>query len=121
MDKVETPEKIRAAAYYNPNTGYIAEAPTHLQASSEMAQRGEMFPPVGQSPVQEGFVTTTGRFVLNAEGEHIARASRQVPEGYEKTSEERVLGRVAAEHIDMISEGEVKNGEGKREESPADI
>lgn len=96
-------EKVRAAAYYNPNTGYIAEAPMHFQAAAEMVKYDVMFPFVGQQPVQEGFVTTTGRFVLNAEGERVARAAKQISKGYQKTSHERVLGRVAAEHIEMVT------------------
>ena len=93
-------ERIRAAAYYNPTTGQIAEGRIHAEAAAEMGrQGGTIFTKEGEPPVQEGFVTTRGRFVSNQEGEQIARQAKQVPEGYEKTSEERVLGRIAAEHI----------------------
>ena len=90
-------EKIKAAAYYNPNTGEIGEGITHAQAAADL--KGGVAVPEGQKPVQEGFVTESGKFVTNKEAEAIAKKSGQIKKDYELTQEERILGRPTAESI----------------------
>ena len=94
-------EKIRAAAYYNPNTGEISEGLTHVHAAANMK---EMFPVIKEGKpmpksIQEGFVTTTGRFITNEQAEELAKKAGQLPKGYKLTQEERILGRPTAQNI----------------------
>ncbi len=89
------PARIRAAAFYNPNTGEIAEGVTHAQAAAKM----DITVPEGQKPVREGFVTEDGKFVTNKEAEVIAKKSGQIKKGYKLTQEERILGRPTAQSI----------------------
>ena len=90
-------EAIRAAAFYNPNTGKTGEGRTHGEAAANL--EGGITVPEGQEPVQEGFVTTTGRFVSNEEAAEIAKKSKQLSKDYKLTQEERILGRPTAQNI----------------------
>jgi hypothetical protein len=90
-------EKIRAAAFYNPNTGEIAEGENHGLAAANL--KGGIAVSEGQKPVQEGFVTDSGRFVTNKEAESVAKKSGQIQQNYKLTQEERILGRPTAQNI----------------------
>ena len=94
-------EKIRAAAYYNPNTGEISEGITHPIAASKMK---EFYPTIEEGkPVPEGmiegFVTESGKFISNEEAIEIAKKSGQLKKDYKLTEEERILGRPTAQAI----------------------
>ncbi len=90
-------DKIKAAAYFNPDTGKIGEGITHAQAAANL--EGGITVPEGGRPVQEGFVTESGKFVSNEEAAEIAKKTKQLPENYELTQEERILGRPTAQNI----------------------
>ena len=90
-------DKIKAAAYFNPNTGEIGEGVTHGQAAANL--KGGVAVPEDQKPVQEGFVTESGRFVSNKEATEIAKKTKQLPKDYKLTQEERILGRPTAQNI----------------------
>lgn len=90
-------EKIRAAAYYNPNTNEIGEGITHAQAAANLP--GGIAVPEGQISVREGFVTDKGRFIGNEEAAEIAKKAKQLPKDYKLTQEERILGRPTAQKI----------------------
>lgn len=97
----EAVEKIRAAAYYNPNTNQISEGITHAIAASKMK---EFFPTIEEGkPIPEGmiegFVTESGKFISNEEAIEIAKKSGQLKKDYKLTQEERILGRPTAQAI----------------------